>query len=49
MHVMGGVTLEVRTRRHKSNPYVRVTRVEDVRRMMVFDAELHQDRGSSEG
>jgi hypothetical protein len=46
MHVLG-MTSAVRTRGRKSNHYVPVTSVEDVRRMMV-DEILHRDRGSNE-
>lgn len=45
MHVLG-MTSAVRTRGRKSNLYVPVTSVEDVRQMMV-DEILHRDRGSN--
>lgn len=46
MHILG-MTSAVRTRGRKSNLYVPVTSVEDVRRMM-FDEILHRDKGSHE-
>lgn len=46
MHVLG-MTSAARTRGRKSNLYVPVASVEDVRRMM-FDEILHRDRGSFE-
>ena len=45
IHVMG-MTNAMRTRGRKSNLYVPVTSVEDVRRMMV-DEILHKDTGSN--
>jgi hypothetical protein len=46
MHVLG-MTSAARTRGRKSNLYVPVASVEDVRRMM-FDEILHRDRGPFE-
>ena len=45
MHVLG-MTKAVRTRGRKSNLYVPLTSVEDVRRMIV-DEILHKDTGSN--
>ena len=45
MHVLG-MTAAVRTRGRKSNLYVPVTSVEDVRRLIV-DEILHKDTGSN--
>ena len=46
MHVLG-MSTGPRTRGRKSNHYVPITSVEDVRRMMV-DEILHRDRGSND-
>ena len=46
MHVLG-MTTAVRTRGRKSNLYVPLTTVDDVRAMLV-DEILHRDRGSKE-